>query len=146
MKIEEGKFYRTYGGEKIGPMERVDYNSFKQKGGGQRVWMEEGGNRWACFADHKDTIVAEWVDEPLRSGPVRIVTRHEIVPGTYGRLLVEGVSELWGGSIPMTLIAVAGDGPDGGWRAYLTASELRATAATLIELADALDAMRGTND
>lgn len=64
---------------------------------------------------------------PQNIGPVRTetVTRKMIVPGTYGRVVVDDAAP----SKAIVYIPY-------GWR---TATELRAAAATLTQLADALD-------
>lgn len=73
-----------------------------------------------------DDLVAEWVDD----GPVRTVTRQEIVPGTYGRL---GVGEAFGG-----VVAVGWVGHHNATYPRLTADELDAAARVLAQLAEAL--------
>lgn len=64
--------------------------------------------------------------ELVHTSPVREVTRKEIVPGKYG------------------IVQVEGDTPPGtvfiGIREAAHASQLRAAAATLIQLADAMEA------
>lgn len=62
------------------------------------------------------------------SGPVRTVTRKEIVPGHYDVVQVLGVKD---GLVQIRL----NDDPD----EFYSASEIRAAIATLTELADALD-------
>lgn len=76
--------------------------------------------------------------------PVRKVTRTEIVPGIYGRVLVDGTIEPYveGRAIRanVTLVDVGGR-PSGDWRVFLDSSELRSAASIFTELADAFDAM-----
>jgi len=67
-------------------------------------------------------LIAEWTDEPEQTGPVRTEVHKTIVPGRYGMVSV-GVrsgDELW---IDLN--------------SMMTAAELRAAAATMIEIADA---------
>jgi hypothetical protein len=64
----------------------------------------------------ENDLIAEW-----QEGPVRTVTRKEIVPGWYGIVRVTNMGDV---SIP-----APGQDP----------AQLRAAAATLIEIADALE-------
>lgn len=123
MKIEEGKFYRTRDGRKSGPM------SFTLD---DLAWVN-GRHETAVFRDTgladvgkelPSDLVAEWTD-----GPVRTVTRKEIVPGDYG---IVNVRIKFG---PEVFIA----------RRAASAAELRAAAAVLIELADALPASEASH-
>jgi hypothetical protein len=113
MNIEEGKFYRTRDGRKVGPMQwsgQDEWPWFDVPGSGI-CWMDDGSP--AKFTNSPQ-LVSEWQD-----GPVRTVTRKEIVPGSYG------------------CVVVCNDGSVSA--ACDTAAELRAAAATLIEIADALE-------
>lgn len=129
MRIEAGKTYKTRDGCKAGPMRSendglwfrgdVAYpNGIGRVISRDRVWRPDGVHD---FAIRDLDLIAEWSD-----GPVRTVTRKEIVPGTYGLVEIaheaaEGVS-VW---LPRNKL----------WNA----AELRAAAATFIELADALE-------
>lgn len=89
MKIESGKFYRTQGGEKAGPMIRSQQEGYfwsANVGGKQRIYFENGrhGGSHTPNDPHAD-LVAEWVDGPVREV---VTTRREVVPGVYGRLEV----------------------------------------------------------
>lgn len=67
------------------------------------------------------------------TSPVRAVNRKEIVPGVYGRVAVGGMKN---GNIAVGLLD---DSRLYDLTAFLDVVELRATAATLLEIADALD-------
>lgn len=80
---------------------------------------------------------------PATRGPIRAVTRKEIVPGRYGVVNVGGAASIIEFGSPVEAehkvhVSIGGFGmvmqtP------YYNASELRAAAATLAEIADALD-------
>lgn len=130
MKIEAGKCYKTRDGRKVGPMDRWPsddaWQSLQQdrplRGG---LWNIDGTALYAGSFDSPD-LIAEWTE-----GPVRTVTRTvtEIVPGEYS--YVE-VGEIEGNErVPVAIGPCAGLIP-------MTASELKAAAAVLLELAGAL--------
>lgn len=89
--IEEGKYYRTRDGRKLGPYHYSD------TGG---VWIVGDDHMTARFQDGRcnrnrplpDDLVTEWVDpDPVpvpSAGPIRMV--RQIVPGAYGRLIING--------------------------------------------------------
>jgi hypothetical protein len=112
MNIEEGKFYRTRDGRKVGPMS-IKSPRLVWVNGIEGDWYKKDGRR-SSFTEQEDDLIKEWQD-----GPVRTVTRKEIVPGSYG------------------CVVVCNDGSVSA--ACDTAAELRAAAATLIEIADALE-------
>lgn len=131
MKIEEGKSYRTYGGQKAIIEGRVSWpiGGFRGHLDGDsrrvRVWASDGRHDLG----YKDLdLVSEWTDEP--TGPVRTVTRKEIVPGYFGRVKVAGAHPN-GTAVRVRLSQ--------GAIAEMTAPELRAAAATFIALAEALE-------
>lgn len=121
VKIEAGKFYRTRDDRKIGPAinsasipgARFDLGGFGYFPDGRRM-------AYSDMTGHLDHIVAEWTE-----GPVRTVAKKEIVPGLYGEVAVVG-------SIGTSRANVCVNG-------NLSAAQLRAAAATFLELADALD-------
>lgn len=116
MRIEGGKYYRTRDGRKVGPMERFGFSgNFRDTPGNGKYWSDSG------VGVNVSDIVAEW-----SRGPVRTVTRKEIVPGVYGRVRVND-----GGKAGMVGLWFDGH--------YFKPAELRAAAATFIELAAALD-------
>ena len=131
MKIEAGKYYKTRDGRKVGPTIENDfpnsYYPFKTSGGLYVMADGTANNGWNF--DSKSDLVAEWSE-----GPVRTVTRKEIVPGTYGRV---AVGQPYGSTVPVSV----GSSILAPWAQGLTPAELRAAAATFVELADALEAV-----
>lgn len=146
MKIEEGKFYRSRDGRKVGPMEAYSgdhpwFGTIDDDASGAGCWFRGEGGSFSGYGStpHRLDLVAEWHEDSLDrveaeikaeiSSPVRTVTRKEIVPGEYGhitisddnRMMLDGVS-IW---LPRNRR----------WKA----EELRAAAATLTEIAEALD-------
>lgn len=115
IKLEVGKYYLTRDWRKIGPIAlgvRGDIgNSLLES-----WWMEAGAKN--KLRDSDGDLIAEWIEEP--TSPVRTVTRKEIVPGTYGHVIVtegRGVQ-----CIRMD-----------------SAAELRAAIATLTQIAEVLE-------
>lgn len=130
MKIEAGKYYKARDGRKVGPMERNVESAI------ELPWLERGNDQCAWHGDGKRYVgskapewdlVAEWTDEP--TSPVRTVTRREIVPGTYGLVVVSGGPDQGGGPFVRVVLG----------REAFDASELRAAAKVFTDLADALD-------
>ena len=126
MKIEEGKYYRTRDGRKVGPMVSFGVGSGYLKGNvandEERVFRTADGGH--DFQISLLDLVSEWTDEP--TGPVRERLVKEIVPGFYGIVCVG----FRGGDKDKPEVSVAFAGH--------SADELRAAAATLLEIADAL--------
>lgn len=137
MIIDEGKFYRTREGRKVGPMAPVpadwEYRStFVWTDGdrdGSPAWTADGRYHDSRdFESHHD-LVAEWTDES--TGPVRTVTRKEIVAGRYGLIDVHhGERNLYVTMRPLGCV-----------REYIT--DFREAAAHLTAIADALDEQAG---
>jgi hypothetical protein len=131
LRIEEGKFYRTRDGRKFGPMIRESWedgepwtaDTAPHYWGSDGKWNTKSTEPTAC------DLVAEWIVEPI--GPVRTVSRKEIVEGTYGRVEV-GIVYASG----RVDIAIAGQGN----RVPFSSADLREAAATFLAVADALDA------
>lgn len=125
LKLEVGKYYKTRDGRKVGPMKNsyhtAGYYCWHTLSGNynSNLWNEDGCSGSACDAD----LIALWQDKP--TGPVRTVTRKEIVSGQYG------------------IVNVDADRPTGNPRivvsAVPTAAELRAAIATLTEIAQVLE-------
>lgn len=124
MKPEVGKYYRTAGGEQVGPMKKHYWSvdPFEAEVVGSRcnhlcLYDEDGRAHMGRNYD----LVAEWVDEPAApAGPVRTVTRKEIVPGAYGEVVVDDDGHVRVG--------------------YMRdAATIRAAIATLTEIADAME-------
>lgn len=87
MKLEAGKFYKTRNGLKFGPAEEVYpssiYGWVVPSNDGHPATYDSYGNRISPYSSNEEDLVSEWHD-----GPIRTVTRREIVPGTYGRVKV----------------------------------------------------------
>jgi len=125
MKLEVGKYYRTRDGEKVGPMRadpRGRARGFEWADEHDWAWRADGTfdiRRLECDED----LIAEWVDEPAApqpAGPVRTITRKEVVPGTYGDVFVDEDGDVRVG--------------------YMSdAADIRAAIATLSEIADAME-------
>lgn len=129
--IQEGRYYIDGHGEKRGPMKV------------ERAWFIDDRG-WSFYADgrrmtksdepvHPDHLVSEWV-EPDAEGPVRTVTRREIVPGTYGHVYVKGEMK----NHPMGRVCLVGISSTTDTLG-MTAHELRSAAMVLSQLAEALD-------
>ena len=135
LKLEVGKYYRDADGNKRGPMSQdpgfdgLIWDEGDEDRGNDYHWMKDG--QAGAGARHAVDLIAEWPDAP--TGPVRTVTRKEVVPGIYNRL---GVGEQSGDCIWVGLVENDGDYDLG---SLLNASQLRALAATLTEIADALE-------
>lgn len=124
IKLEDGEYYRTRDGRKIGPAESksTDGSYFEFEG----PWgMLHGGDGVYRGDDAGLDIIAEWED-----GPVREVTRRAIIPGTYGRI---GVGLKYDRGIWIEIIG------DETGSLILTAEELRSAAMVLSQIAEVLD-------
>lgn len=133
--IKEGGFYRTRDGQKLGPMYPTSDNghfpwrpSEFEHPRGVSGWANDGLYTVMPQNDDRD-IVAEWVEGPVRK---RTIETTDILPGVYGKVRVNAVLEPAGVQTERTVSLSTGG--------EFTASELRAAAQTLTELADALDA------
>ena len=66
MQIEQGKFYKTRDGRKVGPI--VDsYNGFWPFRLGEEIWYKDDGHSCRGSSDDiraSDDLIAEWTDEP----------------------------------------------------------------------------------
>lgn len=140
--VKEGRYYIDGHGQKRGPM-KVERAWFID----DRGWgFYQDGQRMAKSGEpgHPDHLVREWV-EPADEGPVRTVTRREIVPGVYGRVLVteadKGDAEQGYGGVCVEWCNRNGDPHSNNDRdpALMTAHELRSAAMVLSQLAEALD-------
>lgn len=141
MKIEEGKFYRTRGGDKVGPMHATgaarSYYLWGRVNDVDKVYQEDG-THGSAYIDNERAfdLISEWT-EP--TGPVRTVTRKEIVPGFYGRLMVTKLDGTQQAPDEVGVCLLNRSGNSSSKAFYLNAAELRETAAVLTEIADALD-------
>lgn len=139
MKLEVGKFYRTRDGRKSGPVEHgyCEKGVYKFKAeldGLTRYYSSHGEYYPGQQTKHGCDLIAEWADEPTTpeapaspqpAGPVRTITRKEVVSGVYGAVTVRGVNDAGVG-----LVFCA---------ARLSTAELRDAIATLSEIADAME-------
>ena len=120
LKLEAGKFYRRQDGLKVGPAIVREHRGME---GPFRVggWNYDQDGKVSSISDKRPelNLIAEWTDAP--TGPVRTVTRSEVVRGEYGRVVVTAAGGTW-------------------MRDCFTADELRVSIATLTEIADALEA------
>jgi hypothetical protein len=133
IKVEEGKFYRTQMGDKVGPMKRTGDGSWNAQ------WTADSGiTRWGddgvhCTPTCPENLVAEWIESPVRE----VVSKH-IVSGAYGRLWVARQ----GGTEPRILIDLVntqGKRQDGAVSHGWGLDDIRSAIATLTAIADALD-------
>ena len=123
MKIEEGKFYKTLCGCKVGPMRLWDRGCDHSWVQSNRRVFNQFGDLWRDdgTSDYSPDLVYEWVDE--ETGPVRevTVTRKEIVDGYYGAVCVEN-----GGA--RVSVSVMSD-----------AQDIRNAISVLTQIADAME-------
>lgn len=122
MVIEEGKLYRSETGEKIGPIIDCGFSDgFPYHGGRGKGFYNAQGKRQN---PHGDDLIAEWTDAP--TGPVRTVTRKEIVYGVHGDVEI-----------------VEDDTHQGGIGIYINATmdtaRIRAAANNMLAVADAME-------
>lgn len=121
MQIETGKYYRTRDGRKVGPILNYNHNGWLhvQSGtvAGNCLWEIDGQT---VGGDRDSDLLSEWP-----SGPVREVTRKEIVPGVYGLITTGPVEANCFVRIGVT-------------RELFNAAELRAAAEVLTQIADAI--------
>lgn len=124
MKIEAGCYYKDGLGHRIGPIVwDNEIGVWRRKGYKRNTgdYWHKDGRRYSHVADDLD-LISEW---PSSASPVRMGAKRDIVPGVYGAVVVRE-SYAVGVNIKIN-------------QATYDASMLRAAAATLIELADALE-------
>lgn len=128
MRIEEGKYYRTRDGRKVGPMTYIGH--YDEYGWcvldlNNAWWNLEGkAQKGRACVD----IISEWDEGPIRTEKVR-----RIKPGVYGLLGVDGENEK---SVRIGFAGVMGDGQ----YFWATPTELRELARVALEIAEYLDA------
>lgn len=89
MRIEVGEYYMTAGGQKVGPMELWSESvEHPFRVAGLTHHFTSGGDLWRVdgtsdYCGKSGQIVAIWTE-----GPIRTVTRQEIIPGTYDGVVV----------------------------------------------------------
>lgn len=125
MIVEVGKYYKTATGEKVGPMKPDGLKSVTD-GRSLRSWNRKSGERMVRNGG-VDDLIAELTETPL--GPVRTKTVAEIVPGLYSGVKVNdpGVNPATPNRVHVSMFG------------YLDATELRAAALVLTQLAEALE-------
>jgi hypothetical protein len=137
LQIKEGGYYLNREGEKIGPIASNEDLNYPWRVG-MDTFDSEGNYFWPTANDPRDLVsIMSRPDEP--ASPVRVVTKQEIVPGRYGEVQVGAVTNM-----PDTSV------PDGGknlrvsvdFGGFVSAAELRAAAATFLELAGALESQQ----
>lgn len=125
MIVKEGMYCKTDDGKKVGPVRRTsqrltdpwpfvcDYDGTST----ELLYIRANGETQNGTGDYTTPdLISEWPSD----GPVRTVTRREIVPGVYGAVRVD--------CLGYTVVMPS-----------RSPTELRAAAATLIEIADALE-------
>ena len=85
LKLEVGKMYTDRTGNVRGPMRLIKNPAWHKFTDGNLSWGEYG-TALSTGTEFDNDLIAEWTTEP--TGPVRMVTRKEIVPGVYGGLEV----------------------------------------------------------
>jgi len=146
MKIEEGKYYRTRDGRKVGPV------TFSRNG---RPWATAPGfnehqwyTQWSVHSKYqgrasieredKSDLIAEWTDEPGLPSLSPFVTRRELVPGVYGRVAIPENHSSKPGKIVIHLADSAGGYVQYDAGMLLTADELDEAAHLFAQLAEYL--------
>lgn len=85
VRIQEGRFYKTVQGHKIGPAVRNEEGTiYKWSLGGPWRYQDDGTAGNGIGEQQYYSAVAEWQDTPLTQGPIREVRKREIVPGSWG--------------------------------------------------------------
>lgn len=116
LKLEVGRCYKNAHGEKIGPIADHQWSDgFPYHGGRGMGFYNAHG---IAQSSQRPDLIAEWTDSP--TGPVRTVTRKEIMPGDYGDVCVSRTG---------SITCVTTRDP----------VRIRAAIATLTEIADALE-------
>lgn len=82
MQIEEGKYYRTRDGRKVGPAKKHHGGRFEFDG--EHPYCHHPDGKY-LGQDSSLDLISEWTEGPVRT---ETVTTRRIVPGVYGRLEV----------------------------------------------------------
>lgn len=133
LKLEVGKYYKTRDGWKVGPMAASKGHDEHFVVDGLGLFTSDGVFGWVSGGVRNAPapswdLIAEWTDAP--TGPVRTVTKREIVPGTYsGGVTVVSADDLIAGCRVSIATALG----------HADAGQLRAAIATLTEIAGALE-------
>lgn len=129
MIVQEGKYYKTRDGRKVGPAYSAD-----RKYGGQDAFEVDGPHASVHLADGTYAgpncpdldLIAEWTDGPVRT-VTRTVEEKQVVDGQYGVLHIKQFDN--------TCFLLSFDGET--W-VRMDKSGSGAAAAVLLELAGAL--------
>lgn len=130
MWIEEGKYYRTRDGRKVGPANVAYGGRFEFSGPHTHCHGADG----KYFGhDRGLDLVAEWTEGPIRT---ETVTVRRLEPGVYGRLSVAEDTAPY--------VSIALTSPDGTevierYRRSFSAPELRELARVALEIAEYLE-------
>ena len=127
LTLEAGKSYRRRDGSKDTIVENDGDHSYPFVGADGDCYTTNG--RFYRHRRSPRDLVAEWPSDDAPTGPVRTVTRKEIVPGVYGLVTVENRV----GGCRLAL-------PRDNFFCADNVGELRAAIATLTEIADAMEA------
>lgn len=122
LKIEEGKYYKTRDGRKVGPFTRrtwTDGFPWDESTEDEYFWSDDGSCQ--VTSGGCNDLIAEWTDGPIVT---ETVTKTRIVPGVYDG--VEVVASQYEGVIGIHMA-----------RTY-TPDQLDAAAAVLSALAKGL--------
>jgi hypothetical protein len=110
MKIEEGKYYLTANGEKVGPSERNAGSPFPWliPLDGSPLYYCDGGA--FCTRSHDWRIVAEWADEPIdvSNGPsgCDLGEYAEPISASIDALHIEPTPTIWRDMTPEQKVAL----------------------------------------
>lgn len=93
VKIIEGRYYKKRDGNKVGPMKPLigeEWNWYGIRDDGISDFYRHNGT-WdpSPFMESHHDLISEWPSE-TDQGPIRTITRREIVPGVYGIVRISG--------------------------------------------------------
>lgn len=126
LKIEEGKYYKTRDGRKVGPA-KWSWGKFEFDGSWSMCHEPDGTYCGRKESERDLDLIAEWTDGPVVT---ETVTKTRIVPGVYDGVSVQEVAENDRGEKCADIgFELAG---------LVTADELDAAAAVLSALAKGL--------
>ena len=123
LKLEVGKKYTDRTGNVRGPMRLIKNPAWHKFTDGKLSWGQYGA-ALSTGDEFDNDIIAIWQD--ATTGPVRTVTRKEIVPGVYGDVEVVE-DETYQGGIGIYI------------NATMNAARIRAAANNMLAVADAME-------
>lgn len=143
--LQEGRFYRTASGVKVGPMIEGSDGNFDGAGlnmirsgtnerssFGQR-WTKDGSVFSINDGEEQDHIVSLWEEPAPEASPIQTVTKRVLNPGTYGRIKCDvGIK----GKVVIGLLNKCNTSVK---EASLDALELRSLAMVASQLAEFLE-------